>query len=438
MNKHAIKTNKKFLPWGRFAITCVILTFLNLLILYFFPRNIYSDLAFVLIVFFVFKFLSFSGINIFFYSIIYLIIAAVVALININILSSRWLDSTSFYILALFILAILAYLYEQKLEEKISFSKRRILYLCFSCIFSVLFIFLFVSLNLEQPSTKTIVRSTKTIVSSTKQSINRIFKKQEYYSKKEIVIINGEKVKEEITISASSSKQGSTFSGKIKIEGWAMEKNAEYDSGIDRIEFFLDGKPGEGKYLGKFSQNYDPELETKKFIKNLYFNFYDRPPDSSELNFLAINLEYDIMSYYEVADNIIRKSGFTESSLSNEDFLGRLYTGLLNRDWDGSWISELENGLSREDILYTIINSIEFNKLSESYYNNITIKNNYLDVIKKDDGIKYGKQFLLSGFSFEFDSTAFPDGEHTLYIYAHSPIFGWDYMKINLIIDNNF
>ena len=109
---------------------------------------------------------------------------------------------------------------------------------------------------------------------------------------------------------------------------------------------------------------------------------------------------------------------------------------MFSRDWDGSWISELENDLNREDILYTLINSEEFKKYSEFYYDNVPIKNSYIDVMKKDDGIKYGKQFLLSGFSFEFDSTAFPNGEHTLYIYAHSPIFGWDYQKINLIIDN--
>ena len=255
--------------------------------------------------------------------------------------------------------------------------------------------------------------------------------------KKEFVIIDGEKVKEEITISTYSSKQGVPFSGKIKIKGWALEKNSKYDSGIDRIGFFLDGKPGEGKYLGKFTQNYDAELETKKFIENLYFKFYDRLPNSSELNFWAINLEYGIMSYYEVADNIINKYNFMGRNLSNKNFLGRLFAGLFNKDWDRSYIDRLENDLSREELLYTFINSEEFTKLSENYYKNITMKKNYLDIIKKNDGIKYGKQFCLSGFSFEFDSTAFQNGEHTLYTYVHSPIFGWDYQTVNLILDNH-
>ena len=298
------------------------------------------------------------------------------------------------------------------------------------CVFSVLFIFLFISSNLEAPTTRIVIHSTK-------QSINRFFNKQDYFRKKEFVIIDGEKVKEEITISTYSSKQGVPFSGKIKIKGWALEKNSKYDSGIDRIGFFLDGKPGEGKYLGKFTQNYDAEVETKKFIENLYLKFYDWLPDSSELNFWAINLEYGIMSYYEVASNIIDKSAFMNRNLSNKDFLSKLFAGLFRRDWDGGWISELENDLSREDILYIFINSIEFNKLSENYYKNITIKKNNLDIITRDVGEKYGKQFCLSGFSFELDSKKFENGKHILYIYARSPVFGWDYEKINIVINNN-
>ena len=453
MNKTEIITEKSYITWIKFVIAWILFLGFNLLILYFYPRNIYTDISFVLVVFFTFKFLRLKSINIFLYGVSYLWLAFIVIFFRNFSLSQRLIDSITFYILCFFILSFILYLYEEKIEKKITFRKKKISYLCLFCVFGVLFIFLFISFNLEQPSTKIIASSTnkiivsstnkiiasstKIIVSSTKQLINRIFKKQEYYSKKEFVIIDGEKVKEKITISTYSSKQGIPFSGKIKIKGWAIEKNSKYDTGIDRIEFFLDGKPGEGKYLGKFSQNYDSELETKEFIKNLYFNLYDRLPNSNELNFWAINLEYGIMTYYEVADNIINKYDFMGRNLSNESFLGRLYAGLLRRDWDGSWISELENGLNREDILYTLLNSIEFNKLSENYYNNITIKTHDLDIIK-DSGEKYDKQFCLSGFIFEFDSTAFPNGEHTLYIYAHSPVFGWDYVKINLIINNNF
>ena len=142
------------------------------------------------------------------------------------------------------------------------------------------------------------------------------------------------------------------------------------------------------------------------------------------------------MSYYDIAGNIINESNFMNRSLSDEDFTSTLYRGLLNRDWDGSWADKLKTDLTRDGLLYVIINSIEFNKLSENYYKSISIKENDLDIIRRDVGEKYGKQFTLSGFSFDFDSTKFNNGKYSLYIYAHSPIFGWDYTKLKIQIEN--
>lgn len=429
MNISPETTEKSYIAWFKFLVAWILFLGFNLLILYFYPRNIFIDITFVLLVFLTFKFLWLSSINVFLYGISYLWLAFIAVFFRNSILSYKLIESITFYIPCFFILSAIGFIYEEKVEKRITFSKKKISYLLLFLFFSAFFIFLFISFNLGQPSTKIIINNTKEL-------INRTFYKEEYYSKKEFEIIDGEKKKEEITISADSANQGNPVSGKTNINGWAMERNSKYDTGIDRVEFFLDGKPGEGRYLGKFTEDYTPQTETQRFIKNMYFNFYDRLPTNEELSFWAINLEYGYMSYYEVAANIISKYDFMGRNLSDRNFLGRLFSGLLSRNWDGSWINEVENGLSREALLYTFINSEEFNKLSEDYYNNIAINNNYLDVIKKDDGIKYGKQFLLSGFSFEFDSTAFPNGEHAFYVYAHNPVFGWDYFKINLIINN--
>ena len=51
-------------------------------------------------------------------------------------------------------------------------------------------------------------------------------------------------------------------------------------------------------------------------------------------------------------------------------------------------------------------------------------------------GDKYGKQFYLSGFDVSFDSTKFKNGDYELYVYAHSPLFGWDFEKVNICINN--
>ena len=262
MNKTKIITEKNYINWIKFVIAWFLFLGFNLLILYFYPRNIYTDISFVLVVFFTFKFLRLSSINIFLYGVSYLWLAFIITFFRNYVLFYRLIDRITFYIPCFFILSFIGFIYEEKIEKKITFRKKKISYLCMFCVFSVLFIFLFISSNLEAPTTRIVIHSTK-------QSINRFFNKQDYFRKKEFVIIDGEKVKEEITIFTYFSKEGIPFSGKIKINGWAIEKNSKYDSGIDRIEFFLDGKPGEGKYLGRFSQNYDAELETKKFIKNL-------------------------------------------------------------------------------------------------------------------------------------------------------------------------
>ena len=275
----------------------------------------------------------------------------------------------------------------------------------------------------------------KSIV-STKNIFLRTFNKEIYYSKKDFAVIDGVKVKEDIIINIDYPKKDSIISGIVNVKGWVIEKYSIRGTGIDKIEFFLNGKPGKGKYLGKFSQNYNAELETINYIENLYSSFYNRLPTGSELYFWAKNLEYNFMSYNEVAANIIDESKFMEKGLSNEDFTSTLYRGLLNSDWDGSWADKLETDLTREDLLYIIINSIEFNKLSENYYKSVSIKEPDLSIFRKDVGDRYGKQFYLSGFDVCLYSTKVENGKYELYIYAHSPIFGWDYEILSFEIKN--
>ena len=440
MNKTEIMAEKSYITWIKFVIAWILFLGFNFLILYFYPRNIYTDISFVLVVFFTFKFLKLSSINIFLYGISYLWLDFIIIFFRHSILYHRLIHSVTFYVPCFFILATIGFIYEEKIEKKITFRKKKISYLCIFCVFSVLFIFSFVNFNLEVPITKIIVNNTKIIVNNTKEAANRTFNKEEYYSKKEFVIIDGEKLKEKITISAYSSKQGIPFPGKIKIEGWALEKNSKYNTGIDKIEFFLDGKPGEGKYLGKFSQNYDAESETKKFIKNLYFNFYNRSPSKDELSFWAMNLEWNIMSYYDVLNSFVNNSKILGKNLSEEEYVSVLYKVVLNREVDGEglkfWVDKLNGGANHNDVLNDLLNSDEFKALSENYYKKVKIKEPDLDLARRDVGDNYGKQFYLSGFSFVFDSTKFKNGEHNLYVYAHSPVFGWDFKKVDFFIEN--
>jgi len=78
--------------------------------------------------------------------------------------------------------------------------------------------------------------------------------------------------------------------------------------------------------------------------------------------------------------------------------------------------------------------------LCRDYYNKISEYVEYTNVginlPREDIGNSYGEQFKMSGFIFNFDSTKFKNGEHTIYVYAHSPYFGWDYISFNIYINN--
>jgi hypothetical protein len=239
MNKHTVKKslmNLKFLPRGRFIIACAVLTFFNLLVLYFFPRNIYTDILFVLTVFFAFKFLGFSGINIFFYSIIYLIIAAVITLINNYIILYKWSGSTSFYVLALFILAILTYLYEQKLEFRIRAGRKKIAYLSL-CIFFIL----------------TFLASTAFInINDTKIYFFNKFYTEKYFDEIEVIDIGGKDIYNKMSFFIEKPRDNLLIKDIFTIEGWAIDESEIAGTEIDYVAVYLDNKPGDGgKIIGR-------------------------------------------------------------------------------------------------------------------------------------------------------------------------------------------
>jgi hypothetical protein len=272
-----------------------------------------------------------------------------------------------------------------------------------------------------------------------KNNYLRVFNKDAYYSKVDSVVIDSKRYEEKISIGIDYPEEDSNVSGRVTIRGWAIETNSTSNTGIDKIELFLDGKPGDGKFLGQYLIDYEGQEETIKLVNNLYSNFYDRSPLKDELNFWAMNLEWNTMSYYDVINSFINNSKILEGNLSEEEYVRILYRLVLNREVDGIglkfWIDKLNGGANHDDILNDLLNSDEFKVLSENYYKKVKIKEFTPDLVRRDIGDKYGRQFYLSGFGFVFDSTKFKNGEHNLYLYAHSPIFGWDFKEVSFFIE---
>lgn len=268
----------------------------------------------------------------------------------------------------------------------------------------------------------------------------KTFEKEVYYSKKEEVILENETLKENIIISCENLNFNENISGNLKVTGWAIEGNSKDNTGIDEIEFFIDGKPGKGNYLGSVPKHIVQGSNlTLDYITNLYLLSYNRRPESKEASFWVANLEWGILSYSDVAMLIVNNGEFNKTKLTNESFVKSLYKGLFNREADVEslkyWVGLLDSGnIDKNYITSFFINSDEFKILSDNYYSRVSIHKEPLNILRKEVGEKYGKQFYLSGFDFEFDSTKISNGEHTIFIYARSPIFGWDYItqKINI------
>ena len=313
-------------------------------------------------------------------------------------------------------------------------------------IYQYVFLSIFVAVMIVSGMTviKDMVRSSNfnIIVNYIRNGIKTI-NKNAYYGMVEEVTLNKEKLKEQIIINIDNLSENSEVSNYIEIKGSAIEKNAVESNGIDKIKLFINGKPGENAVcLGYYETPvYEANKITKDLIQNTYLNILQRVPFNQELNYWAINLEYNIISYQEFIVFLSNSREFRSSNTSNKEFVDSMYKGLLGRkpDIEGyhGWVTQLDMAsLDRNALLNIFLDTGEFKKRFDDYYKLVEMYKGKPANYREDSGNKYGKQFYLSGFIFNFDSTKFSNGQHTLYVYAHGPIFGWDYKTLNINIKN--
>ena len=283
--------------------------------------------------------------------------------------------------------------------------------------------------------------------SKIKEDYLKVFNKNLYYSKKDKALVNGEIKQEGIKIFVDFPEEGENISGIAKISGAAIDLNSNLYPGIDKIKVFLGGNPSNGKFIKKFiyipnyaTNNLNINNKTIAFINNIYIQFFNRRPTTQEFNYWITNLEYGIYPYYDVVKSISDSYEFKRRILSNKDFLEIAYKGLFNRESDAAgltyWLDQMKGGLDQNSVINILINSSEFKIPVEEYYKVVKIKKDPISFYRKQIGDKYGKQFYLSGFDISFDSSKLKNGEYELHVYAHSPIYGWDFKKISISINN--
>jgi len=408
----------------------------NFLIIY--PMSIFFFiLIFIFSQYFDFSYKYFIG-----FALNLLIICLLLLIFKFDILAEYFAN----YVYGFLLLCIIGYFFDnlrEKLKSKGTFKIYKKVFLSILVIFILSTAFIFLKDYWQKFNYTVLIKENLVkFADSIKGQYTKTFKKDIYYSGLDMVKVNGKEISQDIIINMDNPGAGSSISEVVDLSGWAIETNSIINTGIDRIEFFFDGKPGKGKFLGSFSvPYYKSNIETVKLLENLYLQFYNKRPSKVELNYWTINLEWRILPFSEVVLNIVNSSGIINKNLSNEEFVKVLYRGLLNREVDEEglehWTDLLNaGGADRDGVLRQFIDSEEFKTASDYYLKAVPLRKETLNIIRKDVGAKYGKQFYLSGFNFKFDSTKLINGKHSIYIYSHSPIFGWDYKTLEIDIKN--
>ena len=111
--------------------------------------------------------------------------------------------------------------------------------------------------------------------------------------------------------------------------------------------------------------------DSKAFVSKLYQEVLTRDADYKEMNFWGILLSSKQITGQMVANAIINSDEAQAQNKTDDEFLEAIYTALLNRPVDDTgkmhWISELQRGVTRSEILEEITASAEFSVICEEY-----------------------------------------------------------------------
>jgi len=159
-------------------------------------------------------------------------------------------------------------------------------------------------------------------------------------------------------------------------QGWldAMKNGASREQVLNgfiyAVEFSeLCDEYGIKAYAGHFPRSQREPVEA--FVTRFYQLCLDRNPDAAGLEGWTNNLLNQIQTGADVAKGFIFSPEFIGKGTDNEDYLTILYEAFFDRDpdqpgWDG-WLSELNRGKDRGEVLDGFIYSTEFSNLCSEY-----------------------------------------------------------------------
>jgi len=111
--------------------------------------------------------------------------------------------------------------------------------------------------------------------------------------------------------------------------------------------------------------------EVEAFVTRFYQECLNRQPDQQGLDYWTNSLLAGILTGADVANGFVFSTEFTSLNTSNEDYLTVLYFAFFDRDPDSAgynyWMSQLNSGVSRQDVLDGFIYAQEFYNLCYNY-----------------------------------------------------------------------
>ncbi len=111
--------------------------------------------------------------------------------------------------------------------------------------------------------------------------------------------------------------------------------------------------------------------DIESFVARFYTEVLDRKYDESGLQNWTNHLTNNTKTVKDITMGFFKSEEFLNKNVSNSEFVTIAYNTLLGREPESqgynSWINNLNNGLSRDNLLDGFINSAEFSNIAQSY-----------------------------------------------------------------------
>jgi len=124
-----------------------------------------------------------------------------------------------------------------------------------------------------------------------------------------------------------------------------------------------------GSYTSNEARDKNPQITA--FVNRMYMKCMGRKGDADGLNYWAQGLLNKRLTGASLASSFIGSKEFTNKNLSGSAYLDVMYEAMFGRKADAGgkayWQNQMSKGISRQKVLASFINSLEYSKICTTY-----------------------------------------------------------------------